>query len=324
MKKLVLLFSLILFLVPGVLFSQESGYKISGKINIGGEGWWDYAEVDPQMDRLYVSHADKVHVIDLKNNQQIGEIDELNGVHGIVFDHESGKGFISNGKSDTVTVFDLKTFKVIDNIHVTGKDPDALVFDPFSKRVFTMNGRSNNITAIDAKTETVVGTINLEGVPEFALSNRKGSIFVNIEDKSKVVEFNTETLEIIKSWSVQPGDSPSGLAMDIKNNILFSGCRNKMMVISDAETGKVISTVPIGGHVDACAYDPETHLIFSSNGEGSLSVVKEESPDKFTEVDNIKTVKGLRTMALDPTTHNIYLPGKLDDENFGVLILKKE
>jgi len=324
MKKLVLLSGLLLFLIPGVVFSQTSGYKISGKINIGGQGWWDYAAVDSQMNRLYVAHADKVHIIDLNNNKAIGEIDGLNGAHGVVFDDEVEQGFISNGRSDTVTVFDLKTFKVTEDIHVTGKDPDAIVFDPFTKRVFTMNGRGDNITVIDAKTDEVVGTFNLEGGLEFAVSNGKGSMFVNLEDKNEVVEFNTKTLEIIKTWSLAPGEGPSGLAMDIKNNILFSGCHNKMMVISDAKTGKVITTVPIGGHVDACAYDPETHLVFSSNGEGNLTVVREESPEIFKVIDNIQTEKGLRTMAFDPNTHNIYLPGMIGDKDFGVLILKKE
>ena len=324
MKKLVLLSGLLLFLIPGVVFSQTSGYKISGKINIGGQGWWDYAAVDSQMNRLYVAHADKVHIIDLNNNKAIGEIDGLNGAHGVVFDDEVEQGFISNGRSDTVTVFDLKTFKVTEDIHVTGKDPDAIVFDPFTKRVFTMNGRGDNITVIDAKTDEVVGTFNLEGGLEFAVSNGKGSMFVNLEDKNEVVEFNTKTLEIIKTWSLAPGEGPSGLAMDIQNNILFSGCHNKMMVISDAKTGKVITTVPIGGHVDACAYDPETHLVFSSNGEGNLTVVREESPEIFKVIDNIQTEKGLRTMAFDPNTHNIYLPGMIGDKDFGVLILKKE
>ncbi len=324
MKKLVLMFALLFSLMQGVVFSQGSGYKISGKIDIGGQGWWDYESIDPQMNRLYVSHADKVHIIDLKNNRVIGEIEGLNGVHGIVFDDKSGKGFISNGRNDTVSVFDLKSLKVTNNIYVTGKDPDAIVFDPFTKRVFTMNGRGNNVTVIDAKTDSILGTIKLEGTPEFAVLNGKGSMFVNIEEKNQVAEFNTETLEIIKTWSVAPGDAPSGLAIDIKNNILFSGCRNKMMVISNAGTGKVITTVPIGGHVDGCGFDPDTHLIFSSNGEGSLTVIKEESPEKFIVLENIKTEKGLRTMALDPATHNIYLPGKLDNENFGVLILKKE
>ncbi len=323
MKKLFLFLCLVFFL-PSILFAQTSGYKVADSIMIGGSGWWDYASIDVPMHRLYVSHADRVHIIDLKTNKAIGEIDNLNGVHGIVFADDLGKGFISNGRSDSVTVFDLKTFKVTGSIQVTGKDPDAIVYDPFTKRVFTMNGRSNNITAIDAKTDKIAGTIKLEGGPEFVVTNGNGLMFVNLEDKSKVVEFNPKTLKIIKTWSLSPGEGPSGLAMDVKNNILFSGCHNKLMAISNAKTGKVITTVPIGGHVDACGFDPNTHLAFSSNGEGTLTVIKEESPTTFKVIDNISTDKSLRTMALDPTTHNIYLPGKLGNNNFGVLILKKE
>jgi YVTN family beta-propeller protein len=328
MKKLFLLLWAIILICPVIIFSQTSGYKITGKIDIGGKGWWDYAAVDAHMQRLYVSHADRVHVINLKTNKVIGEIDGLNGVHGIVFADNLGKGFISNGRSDTVTVFDLKTLKVTGSIHVTGKDPDAIVFDPFTQRIFTMNGRSSNITAIDAKTDKVVGTIKLEGGPEFVVSNNKGLIYVNLEDKSKTLEFNSKTLKIIKTWPVAPGEGPSGLAIDLKNNILFAGCHNKMMVIVNAETGKVITTVPIGGHVDACAFDPESNLAFSSNGEGNLTVIKEISPKEFKVIDNITTEKGLRTMALDPETHNIYLPGMLEGKNneksFGVLILEKK
>jgi YVTN family beta-propeller protein len=326
MKKIFLFFWLAFFIIQQSIFSQTSVYKIAGNINIGGKGWWDYASIDPQMNRLYISHADRVHIIDLKTNKIIGEIDGLNGVHSVVFDDALGKGFISNWRSDTVTVFDLKTSKVTGSIHVTGKDPDAIVYDPFTKRVFTMNGRSDNITAIDAETGKIACTIKLEGGPEFALSNGKGLMFVNLEDKSKVVEFNPKTLKIIKTWSVAPGEGPSGLAMDVKNNILFSGCHNKMMLISNAETGKIITTVPIGGHVDDCAFDPGTNLAFSSNGEGNLTVIKEDSPEKFKVVDNIQTEKGLRTMALDPSTHKIYLPGMLEGKNkeksFGVLVLQ--
>ncbi len=328
MKKLFLFLCSFLILTPAVLISQTSGYKITGSINIGGKGWWDYASVDAPMHRLYISNADRIHVINLKTNKVVGEIDGLSGVHGAVFADALGKGFISNGRSDTVTVFNLKTLKKTGEIHVTGKDPDAIVYDPFSERVFTMNGRSDNITAIDAKTNKVVGTIKLEGGPEFVVSNGKGLMFVNLEDKSKVVEFNPKTLKIIKTWSLAPAKGPSGLAIDTKNEILFSGCHNKMMAISNGKTGKLITTVPIGGHVDACRYDPETHLAFSSNGEGTLTVIKEISPKKFKVIDNITTEKGLRTMALDPDTHNIYLPGMIKGKNgnksFGVLILEKK
>ncbi|MCL5029691.1 MAG: YncE family protein [Bacteroidetes bacterium] len=328
MKKLLLIFGSLFLFATTVLLSQTSGYKVSGTINIGGEGRWDYTAVEVPMHKLYVSHGTRVHVIDLNTNKIIGEIQNLNGVHGIAFADELGKGFISNGMNDTVTVFDLKTFKTIGNVHVTGKNPDAIVYDPFSNRVFTMNGRSSNVTAIDAKTDKVVGTIALDGRPEFAVSNGKGLVYVNLEDKSQVEEFNPKTLKTVKTWSLAPGEGPSGMAIDAKHNILFSGCHNKLMAIVNAKSGKVITTLLIGGRVDACGFDPETNLAFSSNGEGTLTVIHEVSPSEFKVVDNVPTQKGLRTMALDPVTHNVYLIGMLEGKDntksFGVLILEKK
>jgi DNA-binding beta-propeller fold protein YncE len=328
MKSLFFKFFCLLFLFSTFLFSQSLNYKIAGSINIGGEGHWDYTAVDAPMHRLYVSHNDRVHVIDLNTNKIIGEITHLSHVHGIAFADKYNKGFISNGHSDSVTVFDLKTFRTIENVAVTGKDPDAIVYDPFTGRIFTMNGHSSNTTAIDAKTDKVVGTLTLDGGPEFAVSNGKGLMYVNLEDQSEIEEFNPKTLKKIATWSIAPGEGPSGLAMDIKNNILFSGCHNKMMMIVNAKTRKVITHVPIGGHVDACRYDPDTHLAFSSNGEGNLTLVKEITPKKFMELENIPTEPGLRTMALDPATHNVYLIGMLNGsdnaKSFGVLILKRK
>ena len=327
MKKLCLFFFAFTF-TASMLFAQTNVYKVSGKIDIGGEGWWDYVAIDVPMHRLYVAHSTKVHVKDLKTNSVIGEIDNLNGVHGIAFADEFGKGFISNGRSNTVTVFDLKTNKTIDSISVKGKNPDAIVYDPFTKRIFTFNGHSSNSTAIDAKTNKVVGTIELDGKPEFAVSNGKGLMYVNIEDKSEITEFDPKTLKVLNVWPIAPGESPSGLALDIKNNILFSGCDNNLMMIVNAETGKVIGSEPIGGHVDGCAFDPETNLAFSSNGKGTLTVVQETSPTEFKVVDNVTTAKGLRTMALDPTTHKVYLIGNLErkdnTKSFEVLILDKQ
>ncbi len=328
MKKFILFLCSVIILIPAVLFSQNSGYKVSGIINIGGKGWWDYASIDEPMQRLYISHADHIHVINLKTNKVVGEIDGLSGVHGAVFDDALGKGFISNGRSDTVTVFNLKTLKKIAEIHVTGKNPDAIVYDPFTQRVFTINGRSSNITAIDAKTDKVVGTIPLNGSPEFCVTNGKGSMFLNIEDKNQIVEFNPNTLKTVKEWSVAPGKGPAGLAIDVKHDILFSGCHNNLMVISNAKTGKVITTLPIGGHVDACRFDPKTNFAFSSNGEGTLTVIHEISPKEFKVIDNVATQQSCRTMEIDLKNHNIYLPGMLDGKDntksFGVLILERK
>ena len=317
----------LLFIAP-LSFAQSSGYSVSGTINIGGNGWWDYLSIDNSGHNLFISNGNKVHIIDLKTDKQIGKIDNLNGVHGIAIANESNKGFISNGRSNTITVFDLKTFKVIADVHVTGKNPDAIAYDPYSKRVFTFNGRSSNATAIDAKTDKVVGTITLDGKPEFAVSNGKGNMYVNIESKSEITEFNPKTLKVLHTWSIAPGQRPSGLAIDIKNNRLFAGCHNKMMVVVDANTGKVIATPKIGEGVDACMYDPETHFAFSSCGEGVLSVIKEVSPNKFENIDNVKTMRRARTMELDESTHDIYMstliPDKDNKENFGVLWLKRK
>ena len=327
LNALLLVLVSLLFIAP-LPFAQESGYKVSGTINLGGNGWWDYLAVDNTAHHLFVSNGNKVYIIDLKTDKQIGEIDNLNGVHGIAIANEFNKGFISNGRSDTVSVFDLKSFKVIADVHVTGKNPDAIAYDPYSKRVFTFNGRSSNATAIDAKTDKVVGTITLDGKPEFAVSNGKGKMYVNIESKSEITEFNPKNLKILHNWSIAPGESPSGLAIDIKNNRLFAGCDNKMMVVVDANSGKVIATPKIGDGVDACSYDPETHFAFSSCGEGVLSVIKEVSPNKFENIDNVKTMKRARTMELDESTHNIYMstliPDKKNSENFGVIILKRK
>ncbi len=328
MKKLFLSFCLLFMFHPAILFSQTPGYKVSGIIKLGGKGWWDYTAVDASMHRLYVSHDTKVHVIDLKTNTIIGEISNLKGAHGIAFADEFGKGFISNGNNSSVTVFDLKTLKTIDNIRVTGKGPDAIVYDPFTHRIFSFNEISDNVTAIDAKTDKVIGTIILDGRPEFSVSNNRGLMFVNLGNKNKIEEFSAVALKKIAVYSLAPSKEPTGLAIDISHGVLFSGCNNHLMTVLNANTGKIITTLPIGGSVDACAFDPVTKLAFSSNGEGTLTVIKEISPSVFKVVDNIATSKGLRTMALDFTNHNIYLIGMLGGKNhsksFGVLVLKKE
>ncbi|MHB9012816.1 MAG: YncE family protein [Ignavibacteriaceae bacterium] len=328
MKKLFLSLCLLFMFHPAILFSQTSGYKVSGLIKLGGKGWWDYTAVDVPVHRLYVSHNTKVNVIDLKTNTVVGEISNLKGAHGIAFADEFGKGFISNGKNSSVTVFDLKTLKTIDILHVTGKGPDAIVYEPFTHRVFSFNEISDNVTAIDAETDKVIGTIILDGRPEFPVSNNKGLMFVNLGNKNQIEEFSAITLKKIAEYPLSPGKEPTGLAMDVSHGILFSGCNNKLMTILNAATGKIITTLPIGGSVDACAFDPVTKLAFSSNGEGTLTVIKEISPIVFKIVDNIATSKGLRTMALDPTNHNVYLIGMLGGKNhsksFGVLVLEKD
>lgn len=318
---------LFLFLQAQQLFSQTSGYKATKTINIGGEGRWDYCIVDTVNHQLFVSHGNRVHAVNLKNNTLSDEITGLNGVHGIAFAYGLNKGYISNGRSDTVTVFNLKTLKVTGNIHVPGKNPDAIIYDPFSQRIFTFNGRSSNATAIDVNTDQVAGTLPLDGKPEFSVPNLKGKMYVNIEDKSIIEEFDSKALKVIAKWPIAPCEEPSGMAIDLHNNRIFTVGSNKKMAVLDAATGKVTAVLPIGGGVDACAYDPATHLVFSSNGEGTITVIKQESADKYKVLENIPTAKGLRTMALDPRTHNIYLIGTLEgkdnQKSFGVLVLSR-
>jgi YVTN family beta-propeller protein len=245
-------------------------------------------------------------VLDADTNAVVGDIPNTNGVHGIAIVPEVDKGFTSNGRDNAVTIFDLKTLKPIANLPV-GRNPDAIIYDPFSKRVFAFNGASHDATAIDVKTNSVVGTIALGGKPEFAVSDEKGNLYVNIEDKNEIVRFDPVKLTVENRWSIAPGEEPSGLAIDRKHRRLFSVCGNKLMAVVNADNGKVITTLPIGDGTDAAAFDPETGFAFSSNGEGTLTVVHEDSPDKFTVVENVPTQVRARTMALDAKTHQVFL-----------------
>ncbi len=286
---------------------NPSGYKLLKQIKIGGEGGWDYIFDDSKNHRLYVSHATKVVVIDTDKDAIVGEIPNTNGVHGIAVAEDLGRGFTSNGRDNSVTIFDLKTLKTLDTVKV-GKNPDAIIYDAASKRIFTFNGGSSDMTAIDAASGKVVGTIALGGRPEFAVSDGKGTIFVNIEDKSEVVAFDPNKLEVKNRWSIAPGEEPSGLAFDPKTRRLFAVCSNEKMIVLNADNGKIIADVPIGKGTDAAAFDPKTNLAFASNGAGTVTVVREEKGDKFTVVENIQTKRGARTMTLDAKTAKIYLP----------------
>ncbi|MFI5175088.1 MAG: YncE family protein [Terriglobia bacterium] len=286
--------------------SPKEEYQVLKKIMLGGEGGWDYLTVDSGAHRLYISRSTRVMVVDLDTNTAVGEIPNTAGVHGIALVPELGRGFTSNGREASVTIFDLKSLKPLGSVK-TGENPDAIIFDPASKRVFTFNGRSSDTTAIDAAGGTVAGNIPLGGKPEFAVADGNGRIFVNLEDKSEVAVLDSQKLTLKSRWSLAPCEEPSGMAMDKQHHRLFIGCRNKMMAVMDAENGKVVATLPIGTGVDANVFDPDTQLAFSSNGDGTLTVVHEDSPDKFSVVQNVETARGARTMALDPKTHNIYL-----------------
>lgn len=283
-----------------------SGYHVTKKTVLGGEGGWDYLTVDSKARRVYISRGTHVMVVDADTSAVVGDIPNTNGVHGIAVVPEMNKGFTSNGRDNAVTVFDLKTLKVLGTVPV-GKNPDAIVYDPTSKRVFTFNGASHDTTAIDALTNTVAGTIALGGKPEFAVADEKGHVYVNVEDKNEIVQFDPSKLTVENHWSIAPGAEPSGLAIDRKHRRLFAVCGNKLMAVVNADSGKVITTLTIGAGTDAAAFDPETGFAFSSNGEGTLTVVHEDSPDKFSVVENVPTQVRARTMALDGKTHQLFL-----------------
>jgi YVTN family beta-propeller protein len=285
-----------------------SGYHLLKTIKLGGEGFWDYLAFDSPTRRLFISRGTKVVVLDVDSEKVVGEIPDTQGVHGIALAPELHDGFTSNGMAGTVTIFDMSTLQVIGHADA-GKNPDAIVYDPSTKRVFTMNGRSNDSTAIDAVTGKVAGTIALGGKPEFAVADGAGHVYVNLEDKSQIQQIDSNNLVVTATWPLAPCESPSGLAMDTKNRRLFAGCHNQVLAVVDADSGKVVASPAIGIGVDANKFDPGTGFVFSSNGGagGTLTVIHEDSPDKYTVVDNVVTQMGARTMAVDPKTHEVYL-----------------
>jgi len=308
MKKMIFIIAGIFLPFFGLLGQEASnGYKIVQKINLEGDGFWDYLNADDATGMLYVSHGKMVNVVDLKTGKSVATITDVNGVHGIAIAPELNKGFISNGADSNVTVFNTKDFSVIEKVAVTGKNPDAILYEPFTKSIITWNGRSSNATVIDAKTDKVIQTIALAGKPEAAVSDGKGKVFVNIEDKSEVSMINVKTWKVEQTWSISPGEGPSGLALDIENHRLFSAT-DKLMVILDSETGKVITTVPTGGRVDGAGFDPVLKRAYSSCGEGLLTVVQEENPNSFKVLANVPTQPGARTISVSSKTHRIYLP----------------
>jgi DNA-binding beta-propeller fold protein YncE len=292
-------------LAAAALAAAGPGYHVTTTYKVGGEGGWDYLNADAGARRLYVSRGTHVIVLDLDSGKNVGDIPDTPGVHGIALAPELGKGFTSNGREGTVSIFDLKTLAPSSKVKV-GENPDAILYDPATKRVFTFNGRSQDSSAIDAVSGKVLATIKLDGKPEFAASDAAGEIFVNIEDKSELVAIDPNKLEVKAKWPLAPCTEPSGLSIDRKNRRLFVGCDNKMMAVVDADSGKVLATPAIGEGVDATAFDDGTDLAFASCGEGVLIVVKEESPNQFTVAENVPTQQGARTMALDSQTHNVY------------------
>ena len=315
-----------------------SGYHVVKTYPIGGKGGWDYCAVDSAARRLYVAHSTHVVVLDADSGAVVGDIANTLGVHGIALATDLGRGFISAGRANTIIIFDLKTLKTIDTVKSGGINPDAIYYDAGSKRVFAFNGRSANAIALNAADGKVAGMIPVGGKPEFAAGDDQGHVFVNIEDKAQLLEIDAQKLSVLHRWPLTGCKEPSGLAFDQKNRRLFSVCGNKKMMVVNADSGALVASLPIGEDPDAAGFDADTRLVFSSNGEsGDLTVIHEDSPDKYTVVENVPTRKYARTMAIDDKTHSIFLPiadfepvtPKGEDEppmkpnTFGVLLVAK-
>ncbi len=283
-------------------------YKISKTIPVNGSEGWDYLAVDDVNQNLFVSHGNVVNVIDLKTATVIATIKDTQGVHGIAIANDLNKAFITDGKENAVTIINLKTFELIEKVSIKGQKPDAVLYDSFSHRVFTYNAITTDATVLDARTNKVIKTIALDGKPEFSVSNGKGLVFVNIEDKNELKTIDVNRLEVVNTWKITPGEEPTGLAIDTETNRLFSVCSNKLMIVTDALSGKQIQVVPIGEGCDGLAFDPNKKLLFASNGEGTITIIKEENPTTFSVLETIKSQLGARTIAINKLTHQLYLP----------------
>jgi YVTN family beta-propeller protein len=310
MKLITILINCILILTNFSCQAQKekTAYKIVHTFHIEGDGGWDYLILDDNTGRLFVSHGSVTQVVDCKSGNLLGTIQDTKGVHGIALVQEENKAFISCGKDSTISIINLTTLEFIQKVKSTGANPDAILYDPYSHKVFVYNGRSSNATVIDAKTNMVITTIPLQGKPEFSVSDGNGKVYVNIEDKSLITVINSLTLEVENSWSLSPGEEPSGLALDNATHRLFSVCDNKKMVVMDALDGKLITTLDIGERVDGCAFDQELKRAYSSNGEGNVTVIQEKSNDKFSVLTTIPTKIGARTICINNASHHIYLP----------------
>jgi DNA-binding beta-propeller fold protein YncE len=298
----------LLFCAALLLPAQASPkYKVAKTYQLGGEGGWDYLTWDAPKQRLFITRGTHVMVVDPTTGKVIGDIAGMKGIHGVALAPDLNKGFVSDGGANQVVVFDYTTLKTTGTIDV-GDRPDAIAYAPATKRVFTFNGRGKDSTVIDATSNKVLGSIALGGKPEFAVANGKGRLFVNDEDSGELLELDPQAMSVKHRWKMAGCEEPTGLAIDVKHHRLFAGCGNRVMAIVDSESGKVVTTVPIGEGVDATAYDPEWKLAFSSNGrDGNLTVVREDPADKYKVLDTVETKRGARTMALDPKSHTVYV-----------------
>lgn len=327
-KKMQVFCLLFLLFASATLSAQQVAlYKT---IQVGDDLGWDYLAIDSVNRNLFCSHGNRVLVVDMEKDAVVATIPNTSGVHGIAFDYELGRGFISNGKANSVTVFNLKNFSIIDTLAVTGVNPDAILFDDFSKKIFAFNGKTDNVTVIDPSSLQVISTLSLPGKPEFAVSDLKGIVYVNLEDKNMVAAIDTKNFSLLHTWPVLPGEEPSGLAIDRKNQLLFSVCSNNKLTIFDIKKQKVINSVLIGGRPDAVVYDPSSQKIYSSNGEGNVTIIKQETPASYKILQVLETRKGCKTLAFDSQSKKLYLPAalfegetrKIEPGSFNILVFK--
>ncbi len=332
-KNLVYFLATALVIIITFSAQAQSLYSFDKKISLPGNSGYDYLSIDTANRHLFVSHGTSVNIIDLNTEHPVGSIDNMKGVHGIAIANEVNKGFISDGKDNAVIVFDLTTFKTIKTIKITGNKPDAIMYDPFSKKVLAFCGDSNNACVVDINSLTQTGTIDLGGAPEFAVSDGKGLIYNNLEDKSSLAVIDMNTMKVIHTYALAPCGGPTGMALDAVHQRLFTACReNKGMSVVDFNSGKVMATVPIGAGVDAVAYDATNQIIFCSNGDGTTTVIKQDSPDSYSVLQTLTTQPRAKTIALDPLTKKIYLsantfqPGTkvMIPDSFAVLVYKHD
>jgi DNA-binding beta-propeller fold protein YncE len=282
-------------------------YHVARRVTLGGDGGWDYLTADPARQRLFLSRGTHVMVVDTRVDSVVGDIGGTAGVHGVALAPSLGRGFTSNGRDSTVTVFDYTTLAVLQTVHVNGRNPDAITFDSVSGRVFTFNGGSDNASVIDAHTGALVGTVALGGKPETGVVDGRGHLYVNVETKNEIVALDTRTLAVLGHWALAGCEEPTGLAFDVVTRRLFSGCGgNRTLVVVNADNGRVVATLPVGEGVDAAAFDPSSRLVFASAGEGNVTVIHEDAPDSYRVVQTVATARGARTMTVDPATHRAY------------------
>jgi DNA-binding beta-propeller fold protein YncE len=300
-------FAVLIFCAATIVSAAAAGgYHLVKEIPVSGDGSWDYLTIDPDAHRLYVSHQTQVEVLDLDSEQPVGKVTDLNGVHGIAIASKLGRGFITNGQSSTVTIFDLKTLKHLGEVPA-GKSPDGVLYDPTSGRVFAFNHHGDNVTVFGASDGKIAGTIELGGEPEFPVNDEKGSVWVNAEDKSTLIRIDAQSLQVTGRWPTAPCKEPASMAIDRERRRLFVGCGNQLMAVADADSGKIIATLPIGPHVDATAFDPATGLIFNANN-GTVTIIHQDSADQYSVVETVTTKYKANTLAVDRKTQKVYLP----------------